>query len=862
MFAMNGRQSQHPLPMPSNPGSGGAFYMYLGLPHGAATAGRNWVNAGGMGATDAYMRSKSVMGTADSPAAARVNHQTTDTYAGLRATQPKSPARLAPLSPEPAPVAMRAAPIVDGRPSLVGGGSPTPSADAETNDAFAKLSKFKEMLDLGLITPEDYAANKQQILGGLITTGAGGGLSVDLSSPPVEYSADEMSPGPSPIGASPGKLPGINSHKSPKKRKSKRLGKEDDIPKIRGISVERAARIIREKIEGRLEGGPAGLRRAFQYFDTDGSGSIDREEMVRAMRLKLQLVFDDEMMDKLMNRFDVRGTGVITYQSFCEMVMGSNSSDSTSFTAGAEWIQPEVLMRMVRESAKDLRISCTHKDPRKTGKISVMAMRGVMSRFNIYLTDLQFDELMADIGVEPNGDIDFMAFLKHFRMEEIRKVEQSCVGTLTGLTKRKAITLIRDTIERRLEGGPAGLRRAFQFFDEDGGGTISHEEFKKALRMKTMLIFEDSIIDEVMLEYDPQQTGEINYNQFCQMVMGSKGTDNTSFGGGSQKAENFEVMMARKVRECAKSLKSYCQHCDAMETKTVTEDELLLALQRHDIVMSDKQFDDMLRISGASDPGGNVRYNDWLNHYRDAEIKKTNSQMIGKIAGLTTEKAIELIRDKLQRRMKGGPAGLRRAYQEVCDDGSGVITQQMFRRVLAHKLMIDLEDSLWQRVMAMFDPQESGKISYNAFCQLVMGSDNNDSTSMGASPTRRMNQPDLKAGDARSFAVTVRRRVIENWKDLKNLFTHIESMPGKDGLTYDEVRRALEKVNIDCTDTQFDDLMRQIDADGDLSISHQEFLMFMKESEKKSFTEQAVGQVAPTNVDQCIVSKHAIPTTT
>ena len=191
---------------------------------------------------------------------------------------------------------------------------------------------------------------------------------------------------------------------------------------------------------------------------------------------------------------------------------------------------------------------------------------------------------------------------------------------------------------------------------------------------------------------------------------------------------------------------------------------------------------------------------------------------------------------------------MRRAYQEFCDDGSGIITQLMFRRVLAHKLMIDLENSLWQRVMAMFDPEESGKITYNAFCQLVMGSSNDDNTSIGASPTRRMDQPELKAGDARSFAVTVRRRVIENWKDLKNLFTHIENMPGKDGLTYDEVRSALEKVNIDCTDTQFDDLMRQIDTDGDLSVSHTEFLTFMKESEKKSFQEEAVGQVAPTNV--------------
>ena len=56
-----------------------------------------------------------------------------------------------------------------------------------------------------------------------------------------------------------------------------------------------------------------------------------------------------------------------------------------------------------------------------------------------------------------------------------------------------------------------------------------------------------------------------------------------------------------------------------------------------------------------------------------------------------------------QRRMKGGPAGLRRAYQDFCDDGSGVITYEMFRRGLAHKLMIDLDDELWDEVMLKFD---------------------------------------------------------------------------------------------------------------------------------------------------------------
>ena len=30
-------------------------------------------------------------------------------------------------------------------------------------------------------------------------------------------------------------------------------------------------KIIRDKITQRMEGGPAGLRRAFQFFDSDGS---------------------------------------------------------------------------------------------------------------------------------------------------------------------------------------------------------------------------------------------------------------------------------------------------------------------------------------------------------------------------------------------------------------------------------------------------------------------------------------------------------------------------------------------------------------------------------------------------------------
>ena len=55
--------------------------------------------------------------------------------------------------------------------------------------------------------------------------------------------------------------------------------------------------------------------------------------------------------------------------------------------------------------------------------------------------ELQFNEVMQEVGLEPYGNIDYMGFLKHFRVQEIRNVEKSCVGVLTGLTKRKAIQL-------------------------------------------------------------------------------------------------------------------------------------------------------------------------------------------------------------------------------------------------------------------------------------------------------------------------------------------------------------------------------------------------------------------------------------
>ena len=283
------------------------------------------------------------------------------------------------------------------------------------------------------------------------------------------------------------------------------------------------------------------------------------------------------VVDKVLDRFDSTGGG-INYKQFCEMVMGSKSSDSTGVSSSAEPIPEKVLQRMIRESAKDLNGAFKHLDrQRRSGRISVRELRTVLNRYNVNLTDHQFEDLMNAVGTT-DGKVGYMDFLGYFRKSEMEEVERETVGTIAGISVSAAIAIIRDKISQRMEGGPASLRRAFQFFDADGSGSISHQEFKDALKLKTMLVFEDSLLRKVMDQFDESGTGEITYNMFCEMVMDSKSSDSTSFGASSPVVQSMTAV-ANNIRESSRTLRNYCMQIDKAEVGHLSRAEMFTALQ-------------------------------------------------------------------------------------------------------------------------------------------------------------------------------------------------------------------------------------------------------------------------------------------
>jgi hypothetical protein len=79
--------------------------------------------------------------------------------------------------------------------------------------------------------------------------------------------------------------------------------------------VRRKSRDLEQDALGMYVGEFESLRQAFDKFDADGSGSIDREELVNAFSAAGRKVTQEEV-DKLFVEIDADGDGQITFDEF------------------------------------------------------------------------------------------------------------------------------------------------------------------------------------------------------------------------------------------------------------------------------------------------------------------------------------------------------------------------------------------------------------------------------------------------------------------------------------------------------------------------------------------------------------------
>jgi len=303
---------------------------------------------------------------------------------------------------------------------------------------------------------------------------------------------------------------------------------------IVNMPLAKAKVLIREKLQSSLSGGPAEMRRCFQHFDRDGSGHISLEELKTTLRERLNIVFDDEMLQRLMADYDDNAQGEIDYRKFVRFVMDSRTTDATSFQSNKGRIArlgPQdhaALMAMmaskVRNVWKSLRTHFQDEDKvdgNRDGNVSEATVVYILQRHDIDITPEQLRAVAASHYTPSRTELSYRGFMGMFR----KGARMEDIDVLTKVKAKycsleQAKVLVETKIKSRLPGGPGELRRCFKNVDSDGSGTISLLEFKNALYLKANLVFEEPLLRQLFQFYDDDSKGEVDFRKFCARVMG------------------------------------------------------------------------------------------------------------------------------------------------------------------------------------------------------------------------------------------------------------------------------------------------------------------------------------------------------
>lgn len=153
------------------------------------------------------------------------------------------------------------------------------------------------------------------------------------------------------------------------------------VPQWRVDEIENA---MRAKIEQKTRGGAFVFRRAFKYFDRDGSGGVDLKELRDGLDI-FGLQFDEYECAALMARYDSSMCGEIDY---CEFV--SNLMENDWFEKKADKIKTAVsntLKNALGDSEDTAYL------------IAALASKSVLSPADV-------DRMFGELDVDQNGNMD------------------------------------------------------------------------------------------------------------------------------------------------------------------------------------------------------------------------------------------------------------------------------------------------------------------------------------------------------------------------------------------------------------------------------------------------------------------------
>lgn len=174
---------------------------------------------------------------------------------------------------------------------------------------------------------------------------------------------------------------------------------------------------IRVKIEQRTSGGPFALRKAFKYFDRDGSGDIDPDEFFAAMDW-FGLQFTEDGVLGLFGLYDEDRGGSLGYYEFVENLIDGFSKSAPSgeiksklSTALAETKAPLIKPKnSAMVNIDQARRAFDYCDSNGSGRIELSELDGVLRTLGMSTDSDLVNQAMLVLDKDGSGDVSFDEF--------------------------------------------------------------------------------------------------------------------------------------------------------------------------------------------------------------------------------------------------------------------------------------------------------------------------------------------------------------------------------------------------------------------------------------------------------------------
>uniref|UniRef100_A0A8C5RRL9 EF-hand domain-containing protein n=1 Tax=Laticauda laticaudata TaxID=8630 RepID=A0A8C5RRL9_LATLA len=184
------------------------------------------------------------------------------------------------------------------------------------------------------------------------------------------------------------------------------------------------------------------------------------------------------------------------------------------------------IRKNVQHCWKEILKECREKDVERSGEISVEDILGIIEKFHLNLTKEEIQQLITKYDFKSVGKFAYCDFLQScvlmFKQQEVPPlqrllIQNSRVQNIPGPQSPTFLNAMM-RIQPQILHCWRPMRRTFKFYDENGTGLLSIQDFRQVLRKYGINLSEEEFF-HILEYYDKNLTSKISYNEFLRAFL-------------------------------------------------------------------------------------------------------------------------------------------------------------------------------------------------------------------------------------------------------------------------------------------------------------------------------------------------------